>query len=43
MRGALRGVFRRYRGGVMQDLGYELPRIETLRSKVNKGEGKGQG
>jgi hypothetical protein len=36
MQGAWAGVFRGYRGGAIQDLGYELPRILILRTRVNK-------
>jgi hypothetical protein len=35
MRGYLEGWFRAYRGGAMQDLGYELPRISILGTSVN--------
>ena len=34
--------FQGYRGGGMQDLGYELPRILIPRTPVNKGKKKGQ-
>jgi hypothetical protein len=34
--GAPGGGFQGYRGGGMQDLGYELPRISILRNRVNK-------
>ena len=36
MRGYLEGWFRAYRGGAMQDLGYELPGILVPRSWMNK-------
>jgi len=32
-----------YRGVIMQDLGYELPRIPILGRWVNKGKRKGRG
>jgi prepilin-type N-terminal cleavage/methylation domain-containing protein len=32
----LEGGFQGYRGGAMQDLGYELPRIHILRGWVNR-------
>jgi hypothetical protein len=31
-----------YRGGAMQDLGYELPRIPIPRTSVNKGKKQGR-
>jgi hypothetical protein len=31
-----------YRGGAMQDLGYELPRIPIPRTRVNNGKKKGR-
>src|SRR5215208_5784596 len=34
--GCLEGCFQGYRGGAMQDLGYELPRILIPRTRVNK-------
>jgi hypothetical protein len=41
--GWLEGCFQAYRGGAMQDLGYELPRITIPRRSVNKGKKWGQG
>src|SRR5215204_5081203 len=35
--GCLDRCFQGYRGGVMQDLGYELPRMPIPRTPVNKG------
>src|SRR5829696_3324716 len=35
--GCLQGCYGACRGGVMQDLGYELPRILIPRTSVNKG------
>jgi hypothetical protein len=34
--GRLEGGLQGYRGGAMQDLGYELPRIPIPRTRVNK-------
>ena len=39
----LEGCFQGYRGGGMQDLGYELPRIPIPRTRLNKGKKKGRG
>ncbi len=33
----LEGGLQEYRGGAMQDLGYELPKISIPRTRVNKG------
>jgi hypothetical protein len=41
--GWLEGCFQAYRGGAMQDLGYELPRIPIPRRWVNKGKREGWG
>jgi hypothetical protein len=38
MRNVWRGDFMGYWGVVMQDLGYELPRIPIPRTTVNKGK-----
>ena len=38
MRNVWRGDFTGYWGVVMQDLGYELPRITIPRTPVNKGK-----
>jgi hypothetical protein len=44
MRNVWRGDFMGYWGVVMQDLGYELPRISIPRTTVNKGKNrKGRG
>src|SRR5215207_370942 len=43
MRGYLEGWFRAYRGGAMQDVGYELRRISIPRTSVNRGMKKGRG
>jgi hypothetical protein len=40
MRNVWRGDFMGYWGVVMQDLGYELPRILIPRTRVNKGKEK---
>jgi hypothetical protein len=40
--GCLDGCFQGYRGGAMQDLGYELPRILILGTSVNKSKKKGR-
>jgi hypothetical protein len=40
--GRLEGGFQGYRGGAMQDLGYERPRILIPRNQVNKGNKKGR-
>jgi hypothetical protein len=40
--GGQAGRSRGERGGVMQDLGYELPRIPIPRNRVNKGKKKGR-
>ena len=37
----LEGGLQGYRGGIMQDLGYELPRIPIPRTSVNKGKKRG--
>jgi hypothetical protein len=42
MQGAWSGCFQGYRGGAMQDLGYELPRIPIPRTSVNKGNKEGR-
>jgi hypothetical protein len=34
--GCLDGCFQGYRGEAIQDLGYELPRIHLLRTRVHK-------
>jgi hypothetical protein len=39
--GRLEGGLQGYRGGAMQDLGYELPRIPIPRTWVNKGRKEG--
>jgi hypothetical protein len=41
--GCLEGDIAGYRGGAMQDLGYESPRKRILRTSVNKGKRQGQG
>jgi hypothetical protein len=41
--GAPSGGFQRYRGGAMQDLGYELPRIHILGTWVNSGRRERRG
>jgi len=41
MRNVWRGDFMGYWGVVMQDLGYELPRIPIPRTSVNKDKRKG--
>jgi hypothetical protein len=43
MRNVWRDDFMGYRGVVMQDRGYELPRIPIPRTPVNKRKGKGRG
>jgi len=43
MRNVWRGDFMGYWGVVMQDLGYELPRIPIPRTSVNKDKRKGWG
>jgi hypothetical protein len=39
----LERCFRGHSGAIMQDLGYELPRISIPRTRVNKGRKKGRG
>jgi hypothetical protein len=41
--GCLDGCFQGYRDEAMQDLGYELPRINIPRTPVNKGKKEGRG
>jgi len=38
--GRLEGGFQGYRGGAMQDVGYELPRITILGNSVNRGRAR---